>query len=74
MRRVHWKIVGSVVLCDCALFMLYGTLRITDRTESGGAPVSITDMKEALSIIILDAESEDTTKTQFTYSVCKNVI
>ena len=55
MRRVHRKIVSSVVLCGCAMFTLYGASRIAERVENEAVPVSITDVEEALPIIILDA-------------------
>ena len=55
MRRVHRKIVGSVVVCGCAMFTLYGASRIAERVENEAVPVSITDAEEALPIIILDA-------------------
>ena len=55
MTRVHKKIVGGALLCGCALFTLYGASRISEKTENGAIPVSITDVEEALPIIILDA-------------------
>ena len=54
MRRVHRNIVGRALLCGCALFTLYGASRIAERVENGAMPVSITDVEEALPIIILD--------------------
>ena len=55
MRKVHRKIVSSVVLCGCAMFTLYGASRIAEKAEKEAVPVSITDVEEALPIIILDA-------------------
>ena len=63
MRRVHRKIVSSVVLCGCAMFTLYGASRIAERVENEAVPVSITDVEEALPIIILDAGHGASTKT-----------
>ena len=55
MRKVNRKIVGSVILCGCAMFTLYGASRIAEKAENGGMPVSITGTEEVLPIIILDA-------------------
>ena len=55
MRKVHRKVVGGVLLCGCAMFTLYGASRIAERVENEAVPVSITDVEEALPIIILDA-------------------
>ena len=55
MRKVHRKIVSSVVLCGCAMFTLYGASRIAEKAEKEAVPVSITDVEETLPIIILDA-------------------
>ena len=55
MRKKHRKIVSGALLCGCAMFTLYGASRIAEKAENGAVPVSITDVEEALPIIILDA-------------------
>ena len=42
-------------MCGCTLFALYGASRVAEKAENLGVPVSITDVEEALPIIILDA-------------------
>ena len=63
MRKIHRKIVGSVILCGCAMFTLYGASRIAEKAEKEAVPVSITGTEEALPIIILDAGHGASTKT-----------
>lgn len=55
MDRISRKIISGVILCSCVLLAVCGASYISDGSETESLPVSLSNMEEAVPIVVLDA-------------------